>query len=144
MKRMSLRGPAILACGGVLFVASAAALQRSPSRALHVVQMTSRGSGPRYEPALTSVRAGDTVRFINVRGGPHNVQFFADSIEGGARAPLDSALGDTRIGPLSSRLLWDPNDAYVFVVPALPPGRYPFVCAPHYSAGMMGALVVTP
>jgi plastocyanin len=112
--------------------------------ALHVVHMTSRGAGPRFEPAHTSLRAGDTVRFINVRGGPHNVQFFLDSVAPDARGLLDSSLGESRIGPLAARMLWDPEESYVLVVPALQPGRYPFVCAPHYSSGMTGALIVTP
>jgi plastocyanin len=132
------------AAGSVLLLLAIGAFRPAPVRTLHEVQMTSRGQGPRFEPAQTSVRSGDTVRFVNVRGGPHNVQFFADSIADGARVVLDSALGDTRIGPLSSRLLWDPQDTYVFIVPVLAAGRYPFVCAPHYSGRMTGALVVAP
>lgn len=120
------------------------AFRPAPRVPLHVVHMTSRGAGPRFEPAEIPVRAGDTIRFVNLRGGPHNVQFFIDSIAAGARTVLDSAIGDTRIGPLAARLLWDPAESYTLVVPGLEPGRYPFVCTPHYTVGMTGALVVTP
>ncbi len=105
--------------------------------------MTSRAGGPRFEPAEPVARVGDTVRFRNVRGGPHNVQFFADSLEAVARATLGAAMTG-QIGGLAGPLLFDRDDRYDLVVPALPPGRYPFVCAPHYGGGMRGALVIVP
>jgi len=138
-----LRAFAVGFAAGVLGL-GVVALRPAHRPALHVVRMTSRGTGPRFEPAETSLRPGDTVRFVNVRGGPHNVQFFIDSIAAEARPLLDSSIGDTRIGPLAARLLWDPEENYALVVPGLEPGRYPFVCAPHYTGGMTGALLVTP
>lgn len=143
MRRSLLRPIAVGLAAGLLGV-GVAAFRPAHRTALHVVRMTSRGTGPRFEPAETSLRAGDTVRFVNVRGGPHNVQFFIDSIAAAARTLLDSSMGDTRIGPLAARLLWDPEESYALVVPGLEPGRYPFVCAPHYPGGMTGALIVTP
>ena len=143
MMRNLLR-PFAFACVAGLLGPGVVALRSEPRAALHVVQMTTRGAGPRFEPAETSLRAGDTIRFINRRGGPHNVQFFIDSIAAGARTLLDSAIGDTRMGPLAARLLWDAEESYALVVPGLEPGRYPFVCAPHYTVGMTGALIVTP
>jgi len=142
--RRSLLRPFALAFAAGLLGLGVAGLRAAPRAALHVVQMTSRGAGPRFEPAETPLRAGDTIRFVNRRGGPHNVQFFIDSIAARARTLLDSAIGDTRIGPLAARLLWDVEESYTLVVPGLEPGRYPFVCAPHYTVGMTGALIVTP
>jgi plastocyanin len=49
-----------------------------------------------------------------------------------------------KIAPLSSPLLLDSKEHYEFVVPALPPARYPFVCLPHAASGMKGVLVVVP
>ena len=143
MKRNFLQ-PLGFACAAGLLGLGVVALRPAPRVGLHVVQMTSRGAGPRFEPAEISLRAGDTIRFINRRGGPHNVQFFIDSVAAGARSLLDSAIGETRIGPLAVRLLWDAEESYTLVVPDLEPGRYPFVCAPHFTAGMTGALIVTP
>jgi plastocyanin len=143
MKRNFMR-PFAFACATGVLGLGVVALRPAPRVALHVVQMTSRGAGPRFEPAEISLHAGDTIRFINRRGGPHNVQFFIDSVAAGARSLLDSAIGETRIGPLAARLLWDAEESYALVVPGLEPGRYPFVCAPHYTAGMIGALIVTP
>ncbi len=110
---------------------------------VHEVQMGSRG-GTRFEPATTTVRAGDTVRFINGSGGPHNVQFFADSIRDPARDLLDKAMPGEKIGWLSSQLFLERNEVYEIVIPLLAPGRYPFVCLPHYASNMTGAIVVVP
>ena len=104
----------------------------------HQIRMT---GGSRFLPAETIARAGDTLRFINGTGGPHNVQFDGDSIPGGSRLLLDRAMGGEKIGPLSSPLLVNEQEVYEFIVPALPPGRYPFVCLPH-AAQMRGALVI--
>ena len=107
--------------------------------ATHVVQLT----GNRFAPAETRARVGDTVRFVNGIGGPHNVQFVAESIAGPARVTLARAMGGAKIGPLSSPLLLDPEERYVIVVPAVREGRYAFECLPH-AATMRGALVVAP
>lgn len=114
-----------------------------PAGRVHEVQMGSR-SGTRFEPATTTARAGDTVRFINGSGGPHNVQFFADSILDPARDLLDHAMPGEKLGWLSSQLFLDRNEIYEIVLPSLAPGRYPFVCLPHYAANMTGAIVVAP
>lgn len=107
--------------------------------AVHEIRMTSR-----FVPGRTVARAGDTLRFINQSGGPHNIQFFADSIPEEARALLERAMPGAKIAPLSSPLLISENDTYDIAVPALAPGRYPFVCLPHSGSRMLGALEVVP
>lgn len=99
-------------------------------------------TGSRFEPAETVARAGDTLRFLNAGAGLHNIQFFQDSIAAPARALLEQAMRGDKIGPLSSPLLIERGERYEFVVPALPPGRYPFVCQAHYAIRMVGSLVV--
>ncbi len=106
--------------------------------ATHTVRLT----GNEFVPRQTIARAGDTLRFVNGNGGPHNVQFVTDSIAAAARRLLDRAMGD-KIAPLSGPLLLDPDETYIFVVPAIAPGRYPFFCLPHQAA-MRGALIVEP
>jgi plastocyanin len=107
--------------------------------AVHEIRMTSR-----FVPGRIVARAGDTLRFINQSGGPHNIQFFADSIPEEARALLERAMPGAKIAPLSSPLLIIENDVYDIAVPALTPGRYPFVCLPHAGSRMLGALEVVP
>lgn len=106
---------------------------------VHEIRMTSR-----FVPGRTVARAGDTLRFINQSGGPHNIQFFGDSIPEEARMLLERAMAGAKIAPLSSPLLITENDKYDIAVPALAPGRYPFVCLPHAGSRMLGTLEVVP
>ena len=105
---------------------------------LHEVRLTGR-----FEPAIIEAHAGDSLRFVNGVGGPHNVQFAADSIPGPMRAKLERAMGGDKIGPLSSPLLIDRGESYGFRIPDLEPGQYPFFCLPH-MASMRGVLVIVP
>jgi plastocyanin len=104
----------------------------------------------RFMPALVTARAGDTLAFINGRGGPHNVQFADDSLTDAAHRLIDAAMPDrpkvawSRDVPLAGPLLVLEGDTYKVAVPELPPGRYRFFCAPHVSGGMRGELVVVP
>lgn len=107
--------------------------------AVYEIRMTSR-----FVPGRIVARAGDTLRFINQTGGPHNIQFFADSIPEEARILLERAMPGAKIAPLSSPLLITENDVYEIAVPALSPGRYPFVCLPHFGSRMLGSLEVVP
>lgn len=111
-----------------------------PAPAIHEIRL----AAGRFQPALVTARAGDTLRFVNVAGGPHNIMFFADSLADAARVLLEEAMRGDKIGPLSSPLLLDRNEVYAFAVPLLPPGRYPFACLPHVAGGMSGALIVPP
>lgn len=104
----------------------------------------------RFMPALITARAGDTLAFVNGRGGPHNVQFADDSLSDAAHRLIDAAMPErpkvawSRDVPLAGPLLVLDGDTYKVVVPALPPGRYRFFCTPHLSGGMRGELVVVP
>jgi plastocyanin len=104
----------------------------------------------RFMPAMITARVGDTLAFVNGRGGPHNVQFADDSLSDAAHRLIDAAMPDrpkvawSRDVPLAGPLLVLDGDTYKVVVPALPPGRYRFFCTPHLSGGMRGELVVVP
>lgn len=131
MTRSLLRLAAPFALVGLLASAS-------PGRApgIHVVQLT----GNRFMPSVVKAAPGDTIRFVNGLGGPHNVQFMAESISVSARAALDDAMED-RILALTSPMFITEGESYTLVVPKLEKGRYPFLCSPHW-ANMRGALVV--
>ena len=102
----------------------------------------------RFSPSIITARAGDTLAFVNGRGGPHNVQFADDSISDQAHQLIDAAMPDrpkvkwSREVPLAGPLLVLDGDTYKVVVPALPPGRYRFFCTPHMMSGMRGELIV--
>ena len=104
----------------------------------------------RFMPSIITARVGDTLAFVNGRGGPHNVQFADDSLTDAAHRLIDAAMPErpkqpwSRDVPLASPLLVLDGDTYKVVVPALPPGRYRFFCTPHMNGGMRGELVVVP
>lgn len=102
-----------------------------------------RLEGNEFRPRVVQARAGDSVRFVNGNGGPHNIAFAVDSIPEAARALLAQAMQGEKLGPVSGPLLFDPAESYAFVVPAeLLPGRYPLLCVPH-MANMRGELHVS-
>lgn len=135
MKRVDIRVRLSIVVA-IVTLTAAAASHRPP--ATHVVRMT----GTSFVPAETRVRAGDTVRFVNGMGGPHNVEFVGDSIPAAARKLIDAAMPGDKIGPLSGPLVLDEDETYTVVVPDLTPGRYAYFCRPHL-ANMRGGLTVT-
>ena len=130
--RLSVRYCAVGALAAVLTGAG----QNSAPRTV-----VARLDGNQFRPEQIRVRAGDSVRFVNGNGGPHNVMFVADSIAPAPRAALEAAMKGEKLGPLSSPLLLDQDETYTFVVPGIGAGRYPLVCLPH-QANMRGALIV--
>jgi plastocyanin len=111
--------------------------------ATHDVNMVLEGTAYRFVPERLTIRAGDVVRFHNVSGGPHNVQFWPDSIPAGAQAVLDAAMAD-QIGVLTGPLLTEPNAVYSVSFAGAPAGEYRFTCTPHLAMGMNGSLTVQP
>lgn len=121
----------------VILVALLALGASWPARvSTHVVELQRN----RFAPADVRARKGDTVRFVNGLGGPHNVQFEGDSIAPAARKLIDAAMPD-KILPLMGPMLILFEASYTLVVPDLAPGRYPYFCSPHYG-NMRGALVI--
>ena len=119
-------------------VSASLALKPAPPTT-HIVKL----DGNRFQPRQLAVHVGDTVRFVNGEGGPHNVEFDRDSIPADERKIIEPAMGPDRIGALGSPLLLVSGQTWNFVVPPLPAGRYAFLCSPHW-ANMKGALVVEP
>lgn len=105
---------------------------------VHTIRLTGR-----FDPAIIEAHAGDSLRFVNGMGGPHNIQFVVDSIPVSMRPLLERAMPGDKIGPLSSPLLIDNGEAYGFRIPDLEPGHYPFFCLPH-MANMRGVLIIVP
>jgi len=144
---------AVLACGGgegnsgtaTPAAASAAAVPTSSgggSGAVHKVDMVLNAQGEyRFVPSALTIKVGDTVQWVNVSGGPHNVQFRANGIPAGADAKLNAAM-QNRIGPLNGALLTAPNATYEISFAGAPAGTYNYTCTPHELLGMNGTLTV--
>ncbi|HJS48045.1 MAG TPA: plastocyanin/azurin family copper-binding protein [Gemmatimonadales bacterium] len=107
----------------------------------HDVNMVLEGTSYKYSPAELTIKAGDVVRFHNGSGGPHNVDFWADSIPAGAAAVLNAAMPD-RMGELSGPLLVEAGAVYTVSFAGAPAGEYKFFCLPHLAMGMTGKLTV--
>ncbi len=139
----------VLACGGGDSEARVEALAmmgadptavRTP--AVHEVRMVLNDAGEyRYVPDELTIKIGDTVRWINVSGGPHNVQFKADRIPDGAAEVLNNAMAN-QLFPLSGALMMAPNAIYEISFEGAPTGEYFYVCTPHELLNMVATLTV--
>lgn len=151
MKTAVVAGLAVVlaACGGekkaetpAADTTQAAATSAPAMGATHDVNMVLEGTTYKFVPNELTIKAGDKVAFHNVSGGPHNVQFFADSIPAGAKEIIDPQLKDA-LGPLSSALLVDPNATLEISFANAPVGTYAFTCTPHMAMNMHGKITVT-
>ncbi len=110
--------------------------------AVHEVQMVLNDAGEyRYVPDELTIKVGDTVRWVMVSGGPHNVQFKPDRIPDGAAEVLDAAMAN-KLSPLSGEFLMAPNSAYEISFAGAPVGEYYYVCTPHELLQMVATLTV--
>jgi plastocyanin len=126
-----------------ILAAVAAALTLAVATPRGPMSQRIRMDGNRFTPSEFKASPGDTLLFSNGNGGPHNVEFLADSMAAPSRKLFEKAMsgGKYKLGPTSSPLVIDANEVYKVVVPDVPAGRYAFICVPH-QAQMRGALVV--
>ncbi len=106
----------------------------------HDVKMELDGSTYKFEPAQLTIKSGDVVVFHDESGGPHNVQFYADSIPAGAAAAIDAGMPD-KSGPLASPMV-EAGATYSVSFANAPAGEYKFFCLPHQAMGMKGQITV--
>ncbi len=147
-KFMATVGLAVMACGGG---GDAQAAAEGPAAdtsvpggtgTVHEVQMVLNDAGEyRYIPDQLTIKVGDTVRWINASGGPHNVQFKSGQVPDGAEAVLNAAMAN-RIGPMNGELLMAPDAVYEISFEGAPVGEYPYVCTPHEMLGMVATLTI--
>ncbi len=153
-KLIAAFGLTIMACGGggsneaqvavTAGVAGAAATISSSAGegTVHEVQMVLTDAGEyKYGPDELTIKVGDTVRWINASGGPHNVQFKPGTVPEGAQAVLNAAMAN-RIGEMNGQLMMAPNAVYEIDFTGAPAGEYPYVCTPHELLGMVAALTI--
>lgn len=87
------------------------------------VKMGSDSGLLKYDPETITIKAGDTVKWVNNKLGPHNAVF-----EGGAAKYSHKDL------------LFAPGESYESTFDE--PGSYSYYCEPHRGAGMVGKVVV--
>ena len=85
-----------------------------------------------FSPAKITVKAGDVVRFTQVKANVHNVEFKV--------VPAGSNLEALMVGPY----LMTVEQVHEFTIDGrFAPGTYEYVCTPHATMGMTGQIIVT-
>jgi len=108
--------------------------------AMHTVNMIGDEKGYRYEPAELTVKAGDGVKFVSVKGGPHNVAF--DPAGAGASAAQITANMPEASGDLTGKMLVTDGEAWTMSFGGIAPGTYNIICTPHQAMNMAMKLTV--
>ena len=121
-------------CTIALCLSTTAALAQNSAAAPHLVTVNMVNISPTqfaFQPAQITVHTGDTVRFVQTGTMPHNVQF--------KHSPAGSTLGAAMMGPF----LTAAGQKYDLVIDGrFALGQHDFVCTPHETMGMTGALTV--
>lgn len=113
--------------------------------ATHEVQMVFEGGKYMFVPDKITVKQGDAIKFIDVSGGPHNVQFKEADIPDDMEPIFAQNMpaGSTpKMGPMSGPLLMQANETYTISFAGIKAGTYPFTCTPHEAMGMNGVVTV--
>jgi plastocyanin len=122
--------------------APAEAATAAGTGAVHEVRMVLTEQGEyRYIPDELTIKVGDTVRWLNESGPPHNVAFYADRIPDGAAAVLNAAMPD-RMGELTGPLFVQIGVVYEVSFAGAPTGQCDYFCTPHEMLGMVATLTV--
>lgn len=105
------------------------------------VRMTQTGARYAFEPANFTVKQGDIVEFVNVSGGPHNIEFEKAKIPAGAEAVLNTNMSN-RMASLQGPMMMQPNGVYRVSFAGAPVGTYDYYCLPHRAMNMKGVITV--
>ena len=121
--------------------AAGAATAAPATGTTHEVKMVGDATGYKFEPATTTVKQGDAVKFVMVSGGPHNVAF-QNVADAAAKAQLDANMPGQKMGELSGPMVMQPNETYVVSFAKVPAGKYDYICTPHAAMNMKGVITV--
>jgi plastocyanin len=106
----------------------------------HEVKMIGDEKGYRFEPAELKVAVGDGIKFIDVKGGPHNVAF--DPATAGASAAQITANMPESTGELTGKMLVTDGDAWTMSMGGVAKGTYNVICTPHQAMNMIMKIIV--
>ncbi|NEQ52750.1 MAG: plastocyanin [Leptolyngbya sp. SIO3F4] len=127
----ALRAMSVLLVAAALVFAGTV-FNTSPAYAAdYKVKMGSDAGLLQFEPSTLTIKAGDTVTWVNNKMAPHNVIFDPASVPGG-KAAADKLS--------QSQLTFAPGESYSSTFTEA--GSYSYFCAPHRGAGMVGKIVV--
>jgi plastocyanin len=106
----------------------------------HTVNMTGDEKGYRFEPAAITVKAGDGIKFVNVKGGPHNVAI--DPASAGAAAAQMTANMPESSGELTGKMLVTDGESWTMSFGGVAAGTYTVICTPHQAMNMIMKVTV--
>jgi plastocyanin len=106
----------------------------------HTVNMIGDEKGYRFEPVEITVKAGDGIKFVSVKGGPHNVAF--DPATAGPSAAQITANMPEASGELTGKMLVTDGEAWTMSFGGVAAGSYNVVCTPHQAMNMVMKIIV--
>ncbi|WP_041699638.1 plastocyanin [Thalassoporum mexicanum] len=116
-KRLSVIAVSLVLAFGIAFIGANPAAADSVT-----VKMGADNGALKFEPSTVTIKAGDTVKWVNNKAFPHNVV-----VDG------HSELSHTK-------LMMKPQQEVTSTFDE--PGTYDYYCAPHRGAGMAGKVIV--
>ena len=133
--------PAVESPAAAAPAAAAGAVAASPiTGQMHSVNMIGDEKGYRYEPATLTVKAGDGVKFVSVKGGPHNVAF--DPATAGPSAAQITANMPESSGELTGKMLVTDGESWTMSFGGIAAGTYNVICTPHQAMNMVMKITV--
>lgn len=125
MKLIALvsRSLSLALCVVALVVGSFLAVVSPASAATTTVKMGTDSGMLAFEPSTVTIKAGETVKWVNNKLPPHNIVF-----EGSAA------------NKSHDQLMFSPGESYEVTFDEA--GTYSYYCAPHRGAGMAGKVIV--
>ncbi len=121
--------------------AAAGAVAASPiTGTTHEVKMIGDEKGYRFEPAAITIKAGDGIKFIDVKGGPHNVAI--DPASAGASAAQLTANMPESTGELTGKMLVTDGESWTMSWGGIAAGTYTVICTPHQAMNMIMKVTV--
>ena len=118
-----LRSLSLTLCAVVLVIGSFFMAVSPAAADTQTVKMGADSGMLAFEPSTLTIKAGDTVKWVNNKLPPHNIIFEGDA----ANKSHD-------------QLMFSPGESYEVTFDN--PGTYSYYCSPHRGAGMAGKVVV--
>ncbi|MBC7844220.1 MAG: hypothetical protein H7099_18055 [Gemmatimonadaceae bacterium] len=126
------------AAGGAMAAGAVAAAPITGTT--HEVKMIGDEKGYRFEPAAITIKEGDGIKFVTVKGGPHNVAI--DPASAGASAAQLTANMPESTGELTGKMLVTDGDAWTMSFGKIAAGTYTAICTPHQAMNMIMKITV--
>ena len=109
---------------------SAATLALTLSANAATVKLGTDSGGLAFDPSTVTIKAGESVEWVNNAGFPHNIVFDEDAIPGGVNA--EALSHEDYLNAPGEKVSTKFTEA----------GTYEYYCEPHQGAGMQGKVVV--